>query len=224
MPAADGYNMAYGALSLGGVNSTPYNWAKLINTSRDTTSEWIPLEQIREQLNIYGDTSQDAYLSLLELAARFHIEDYLGKPIFEQTYTLYYSTSVLVQPTVQLDVPQSDTHTLVVDEIGFYNQTTPIPDVEILDPTTYYLDATGSKIILTSLAQEISTSMTNPIYAKIRITEDVVSTYPSVIHAGRLLITHLYNSRSAVGDTVGEKAEIPFGIQSLLRPYKDLVM
>lgn len=224
MAAATGYDMAYGALSLGGVNATPYNWAKLINTSRDTTSEWIPLDELRDQLNIYGDTSQDAYIQQLELAARFYIEDYLGKPIFQQTYTLYYSNNVIVQPTVQLDVPQSDTHTLTITEVGFYNQTTPVPDVEILDPSAYYLDPTGSKIVLTSIASEISTTITNPVYAKIRIEEDVVSTYPTVIHAGKLLVVHLYNNRDTIGDTVGEKAEIPFGIKTLLRPYKDLVM
>jgi hypothetical protein len=51
-----------------------------------------------------------------------------------------------------------------------------------------------------------------------------LAAYPVIKQAGLLLLTHLYNNRSTVGDTVGQKSEIPFGVSTLLRPYKSLVM
>lgn len=218
-------SLSFGGISLGGVNNTPYNWTKLINTSRDVASAWIPVEQVREQLNIYLDESQDAYLSQLELAARFYIEDYLGKAIFEQTYTLYYDTDVLQNAVPQLDFPQSDTATLEVTEVGYYNQNEPYPTTELLNPVTdYYVDPTGSKIVLVNPPTGVTGAMTNPIYAKIKVYSDVIASYPSVIHAGKLIITHLYNNRSSVVSGNGDRYEMPYGVDSLLRPYKDLVV
>jgi hypothetical protein len=40
--------------------------------------------------------------------------------------------------------------------------------------------------------------------------------------AGLLLFTHLYNNRS--NSTTEKIREIPFGVATLLRPYKPLVM
>jgi hypothetical protein len=49
-----------------------------------------------------------------------------------------------------------------------------------------------------------------------------LSTYPVIKQAGLLLFTHLYNNRSNTTDI--QLKEIPFGVATLLRPYKPLVM
>jgi hypothetical protein len=40
--------------------------------------------------------------------------------------------------------------------------------------------------------------------------------------AGLMLLTHIYNNRSNTTDV--QLKEIPFGVATLLRPYKPLVM
>ena len=65
-----------------GSNRNPYNYAKVEQIARDTTTQWLTLEEITQQLNLFQDESQDAYLESIELATRFAIEDYLGMAIF----------------------------------------------------------------------------------------------------------------------------------------------
>ena len=60
----------------------PFNYEKIEQIGRDLTTNWLTLDEITNQLNLFGDESQDAYLEGLELAVRMHIEDYLGMSIF----------------------------------------------------------------------------------------------------------------------------------------------
>ncbi len=79
-------------------------------------------------------------------------------------------------------------------------------------------------MILNALPNTLNQQVANPVVVTYTQNRSPIANYPVVKQAGLLLFTHLYNNRSTVGDTVGIKAEIPFGTQALLRPYKTLVM
>ena len=71
-------------------NRNPFNYVKIEQVDRDYVTAWLTLDEITNQLNLFDDESQDAYLSSLELATRFAIEDYLGMSIFSLTYRVWY--------------------------------------------------------------------------------------------------------------------------------------
>ena len=49
-----------------------------------------------------------------------------------------------------------------------------------------------------------------------------LAAYPVIKQAGLLLLTHLYNNRANATET--KLIDIPFGVHTLLRPYRPLVM
>ena len=71
----------------------PFNYTKVEQIARDLTTNWLTLDEITNQLNLFGDESQDGYLEGLEVAVRMHIEDYLGMSIFPTSYRVYYNVS-----------------------------------------------------------------------------------------------------------------------------------
>jgi hypothetical protein len=90
-----------------GTNRNPFNYEKVEQVSRDIVTEWLTLEEITQQLNLFQDESQDSYLSGIELATRMAIEDYLGMSIFPVTYKCYYGTFNGMGGTqVSLDLPE----------------------------------------------------------------------------------------------------------------------
>lgn len=215
-------NITYGGLFLGG-NSHPYNWEKIVPGDRDFTSLWIPIDEIRDQLNLFDDTSQDAYLDQLDLTARWFIEDYLGQSIFRQTFNVYYKADVLNSALISLDIPPTDNRGVSVASISYYNDSD-TPRLVALSPTDYYLDPTGIKVVITNAPSNVNPNMTAPIVVNVVQDATPIADYPPIKHAGKLLITHWYNSRSEVGDTTSMKASIPFGLKALLTPYKPLVI
>jgi hypothetical protein len=90
-----------------------------------------------------------------------------------------------------------------------------------LTASTYYYDASGNRVILTSLPT-ITSDMANPIVVQYTTAPNPLQTYPAIKQAGLLLLTHLYNQRS--NSTEASLKNIPFGVDTLLRPYKELVM
>ena len=68
-----------GYLNLGAPTRNPFNYEKFEQIARDNTTAWLTLAEIRQQLNLFDDTSQDTYLSSLELATRQAIEDLVGQ-------------------------------------------------------------------------------------------------------------------------------------------------
>lgn len=214
-------NVSYGGLFLGG-GAQPYNWTSVTPATRDLTSPWLTIEEIRDQLNLFGDTSQDTYLLDLDLAARWFIEDYLGQAIFPQSYDVYYAAQVLNAGLVVLDTPPTITTGVSVSSVSYYTDSD-VPTLVALPTTAYYADPTGSKIVVNSpVPDNVNTKMTAPVVARISQAATYIADYPVVKHAGRLLITHWYNERSDVSDTA--KVSIPFGFKALLSPYKPLVI
>lgn len=214
-------DFAYG-LTAYASNRNPFNYEKIEQIDRDITTNWLTLVEMTNQLNLFGDTSQDEYLLDLELAVRMHIEDYLGMPIFPITYRVYYGISSQYNTPLNLDLPEVSIDGVTINKVGFYDNNTPSLFVT-LAASQYYYDVTGNKVILTGgIPSNVSTFRTSPIVVEYQTAPNILSAYPVIKQAGLLLFTHLYNNRSDTTATTLQK--IPFGVDVLLRPYKPLVM
>lgn len=205
----------------------PFNYSKVEQISRDLTSTWLTTDEIKQQLNLYEDTSQDAYLASLEKATRFAIEDYLGMSFFPVTYRVWYGAEGLVASPTSLDLPEVSQNTdpllapLTISSVGYWNSATPSVFTTI-SASQYYYDNSGNKIILNGLPSDVNSNMTAPIVAEYATVANYAKAYPVVKWAGLLLLTHLYNNRADTTET--KLKDIPFGVTTLLRQYKPLVM
>lgn len=209
-----------------GTARNPFSYEKIEQTSRDIQTPWLTLDQITQQLNLFGDTSQADYLYGLELATRMAIEDYLGMAIFPISWKVYYGafngmsgTNVLLNlPEVSQD--NQNTVGTVVNSVGYWNDSTP-PEFVLLANNSYFYDPTGNQVIANGFPEEVNQFITNPIVVTYTTNASPLAQYPVIQQAGLLMLTHLYNNRS---DTVmGNMTKIPFGVEQLLRPYKPLV-
>jgi hypothetical protein len=211
----------------GAQTRNPFNYVKVEQIGRDNTTAWLTAEQISQQLNLFNDESQDTYLTMIELATRQAIEDLLGLSIFPVTYRVWYGSESLAASPVCLDLPEVSqnasptTAPLSIDSVGYWNDNFP-PSFVTIASTNYFYDNSGNKVILNSLPTEINSSMTAPIGVTYTTVANPIANYPVVKQAGLLLVTHLYNNRSDT--TEGMLKKIPFGVETLLRPYKPLVM
>ena len=210
-----------------GTSRNPFNYQKVEQVSRDIVTEWLTLEEITQQLNLFQDESQDSYLSSLELATRMAIEDYLGMSIFPVTYKTYYGAFNGMSGTqVSLDLPAvsqpfQGQSGITINSVQYYNGDTP-PLLVTVATSNYYYDPTGNKVVVTGLPNAINNIVSNPVICTYTCNANPVAQYPVIKQAGLLLLTHIYNNRSNTTDT--KLNEIPFGVAQLLRPYKDLVM
>jgi hypothetical protein len=210
-----------------GTARNPFSYQKVEQVNRDLQTAWLTLEEITQQLNLFGDESQDSYLLTIELATRQMVEDYLGMSIFPITYKVYYgSYNGMTGTQVSLDLPEVSQDNqgrtgVVINSVGYYNGSTP-PVFTTLASTQYYYDVTGNKIIVNGFPNEIAQNMTNPIVVQYTTNASPYAQYPVIRQAGLLLLTHLYNNRS--NSFQGALNNIPYGFDALMRPYKPLVM
>jgi hypothetical protein len=218
---------ALSGLPFGAQTRNPFNYTKVEQIDRDVVTPWLTLEEITQHINLFEDESQDTYLKSLELATRQAIEDYLGLSIFSVTYRVWYGPESLVASPTCLDLPEvsqnqyPDLSGVTINRVAYWNSATPPVLVPIAEDQ-YYYDASGNKVIVSSLPTEINSSMTAPIIVEYETAPNPLQTYPVIKQAALLLFTHLYNNRS---NTTGPiQHEIPFGVATLLRPYKSLVM
>ncbi|CAB4121448.1 gp6 domain containing protein [uncultured Caudovirales phage] len=211
-----------------GTSRNPFNYEKVEQVSRDIQTAWLTLEQITNQLNLFNDESQDAYLTSIEVATRMAIEDYLGMAICSVQYKVYYGSTTTNSSGNQmcLDLPEvsqdfKNSAGVTINSVGYWNGNTP-PVFVTLANTSYFYDPTGNKIVVSGIPSEVNQVMTSPIVATYTTNANPVAQYPVIKQAGLLLLTHLYNNRS---NTIqGGLSEIPYGVAQLLRPYKPLVM
>lgn len=207
-------------------NRNPFNYEKVEQIGRDFVTAWLTLDQITNQLNLFEDESQDAYLQGLEVATRMAIEDYLGMAIFPTQYRVFYGNPAVAGTALTLDLPETTQNQqgqvgVTINSVKFWNGD--IPSVlQTLAPSSYQYDSTGNKIILNSMPSTISTQVTNPLVVEYTTARSPLANYPVIQQAGLLLLTHLYNNRSNSNERIMH--EIPFGVAQLLRPYKPLVM
>jgi len=205
----------------------PYNYARFEQISRDVATPWLTLEEITQQLNLFDDESQDSYLSSLELATRMTIEDILGMAIFSTQWNVYYANFGMYDSTLYLDLPVSGVDVtgypaVTINNVRYYGSSNTSPIT--ISNADYSYDPTGSRVILNVALNALNQQVANPIVVTFTQNANPIATYPVIKQAGLMLLTHLYNTRSTVGDSTAMKAEIPFGVHALLRPYKPLVM
>ena len=217
-----------GQIPFGGGTRNPFNYDKFEQINRALTTSWLTLEEITNQLNLFGDESQDAYLEGLELAVRMHIEDYLGMPIFPVSYRSYYGLGSLYANPVCLDLPEVsykdhyNTGGVVINSVKYYNNASPVV-ITTLATSAYVYDPTGNKVILPGgMPSDVNTVVTSPIVIEYTVNPNFLQAYPVIKQAALLLLTHLYNNRSET--TLSKLQNIPYGVDALLRPYKPLVM
>ena len=211
-----------------GSTRNPFNYDKFEQINRALTTGWLTLDEITQQLNLFGDESQDSYLEGLELAVRMHIEDYLGMPIFPVSYRAYYGISSIYASPVCLDLPQvsyKDSYNsggVVINSVKYYNDNTPVT-LTTLASSNYSYDPTGNKVILPNgTPSDVNVNVTSPIVIEYTVNPNFLQAYPVIKQAALLLLTHLYNNRSET--TLSKLQNIPYGVDALLRPYKPLVM
>lgn len=214
-------------LPYGGQTRNPFNYVKVEQIGRDVSTNWLTADEVTNQLNLFDDQSQDSYVMGLDLATRMYIEDYLGLSIFPVTYRVWYGAESLTATPVSLDLPEVSQNItpglspITIGSVGYYNSVFP-PQFVAVDSSQYYYDNSGNKIIITSLPTDINTQMTAPIVVQYTTVASPLAAYPVIKQAGLLILTHLYNNRA---DTTETKLKtIPYGAQTLLRPYKPLVM
>lgn len=205
----------------------PYNYAKFEQVARDVSTHWLTLDEITNQLNLFDDESQDVYVQSLELATRMAIEDFLGAAILPTTWKVYYTNFGLYNTSVYLDLPEvqnpnpvGQTASIVINEVAFYltSNVTPV----VIDASNYSYDPTGNRVILNTIPNTLNQEVANPIMVTYTQNSAFLGTYPVIKQAGLMLLTHIYNNRSNTTDV--SLKEIPFGVATLLRPYKPLVM
>lgn len=208
-----------------GENRNPFNYSKVEQLQRDSVTPWLTLPEMREQVNLYGDTSQDTYLSQLELGVRQYVEDYLGMSIFPVSYRVYYDVASLYGTPLTLDLPAVSQNLyptqsgVSVDAVRYWNANNVLTTVS---PTTYYYDNSGDKVIISSLPTDISTSRTSPIICEYTTVSNPLSEYAVIRQAGLMLLTHWYNTRTSVAEKI--MRDVPFSFHALLRAYKPLVL
>lgn len=215
------------AAPFGAQTRNPFNYVKVEQIDRDSVTPWLTLDEITQQLNLFQDESQDTYLSSLELATRQAIEDYLGMSIFPVSYRVWYGSESLVASPISLDLPEVSQNFypnqagVTIDRVGYWNDSFP-PVFTALASSSYYYDASGNKVIVNNLPTDVNSVMTAPIIVDYTTVSNPLSAYPVIKQAGLLLLTHLYNNRS--NSTEVQLKDIPFGVTTLLRSYKPLVM
>ena len=181
-----------------GTSRNPYSYEKIEQINRDIQTQWLTLEEITDQLNLFGDTSQDTYLTNLELATRMAIEDFLGMTIFYTQWKVYYGSYVGMTGTqVMLDLPEvsqanQNNAGTVINDVSYYDSGNP-PNLISLPSTSYYYDPTGNKVVVNGLPDSASLIMTNPIIVTYTTNASPLANYPVIKQAGLLLLTHLYN-------------------------------
>lgn len=203
----------------------PFSYEKFEQIDRDSVTAWLTLDEIAQQINLVGDESQDSYLESLELAVRQHIEDYLGLSIFSATYRVYYGAGNADYSPCNLDLPEVSQNTtpslagITITSVGYWDSSNTF---QTLSSGSYYYDASGNKIVITSGLGSVNTQRTSPIVVVYATAASPIAGYSVVKQAGLLLFTHLYNNRADATEL--NLKRIPFGVDALLRPYKPLVL
>lgn len=207
--------------NFGAGSRNPFNYQKVVQSNRDIVTQWLTLDEITNQLNLFADESQDGYLESLELATRMAIEDYLGFPICNVTYEVGYMISGLMAAPVSLDFPEVSQSGVTINSVKYYNDLNP-PVLTTITSSNYYFDPTGNKLVLFEVPNNINTYMTAPMLCQYTLQGSVIGQYPAVKQAGLMLLTHFYNNRSAISEA--KQYQLPWAIDQLLRPYRTLVM
>ena len=75
-----------------GSNRNPYSYEKVEQVSRDILTSWLTLDEITNQLNLFQEESQDAYLLNLELDSAHHQNLLVWLDWFDAEYSTTFMT------------------------------------------------------------------------------------------------------------------------------------
>lgn len=213
-------SFGYGFESLVPKSYQPYNWGRFEIVTRDTTTDWLDQTLVKQHLNLFDDTSLDDLIAQYELAARRHIETYLGKSIFGQVGRCWYDPSVAYTTSGYLDIPQPNGTVATTATVSYYSNAFP-PVLTAVSSTNYFYDPTGSRVVLNG-SINASPLVAYPIIADFTLPQDPIAAEPAVRQAALLLIRHLFDNRSEASEQVLKMN--PMGFDSLLRTFKPLIM
>jgi hypothetical protein len=154
------------------------------------------------------------------------IEDYLGISMYSTQYRVYYGDPGLNGTAIYLDLPETGVATqgggVEIDSVQYYTGDNNAV-LQTLASSNYYYDPSGNRVVITAgIPSPLAQNIANPVRVTYTVSDSLLTAYPVIKQAGLLLFTHLYNNRS--NSTTEKIREIPFGVATLLRPYKPLVM
>lgn len=177
---------------------------------------FLSIDDVRMQLNLFGDDSQDDYLQLLASLAQEQVEDYIGQYLqttTTQNYYQYFDTSgmAIMQPNICNVV------------VKYYDVN---DDLQTLDSSIYFIDTTVNPVMLKpklnqSFPAALSSTRKNPVqvtYDSILFGAEANSDIERVHHAMMLIVTHWYNSRD--NNDADGRPEIQYGFLRLLNKYR----
>lgn len=204
-------------------NRNPYNYARIERLATSQTTI-LTAEELRNQLNLFGDDSQDTAIAGYSIAATNYISEYLGVPLVPTVYNVWYPSLMAEQNYYFLDIPQLGVEVLSnTFNVYYYNSS----NAQVSVASQYVtFDQAAQRLMVTSTAiSTLSTSMPYPIRVTVTITDGMYAENELVKQAVKLLATHLYNNRSETNSgVINPSVRISLGIDALLRPFKPLVM
>lgn len=200
-------------------------WNKLTEVSRDYDSDLIPVTELRYQLNLYSDTSQDAYLELLDKTAKAYIEDKLGVSFHTRTAKAYYSPSTFITSGeyTHLPLPNSFDTTMSVSSIQYY--ATGAKTLTTLATSNWFFDVTSDRLAVKLSGVQFNTDYESPLLVNLSYGSSdgsALTENPAIKHAAMLLVTHWYRNRSTTSE--GMLNNIPHGVDVLLEPYREVLL
>lgn len=177
---------------------------------------YLPVADARNQVNLFGDTSQDDYLEGLCGVAQEIVEDYIGQYL----ETVSTQCNYLRFNQTGMAIPQPNISNLVVKYWDEHDI------LQTLSPSVYLVDTTVNPILLrTRNAQAFPAALSAVRTAPVQITYDSIlygadqdMNVERIRQAMLLMVTHWYNNRS---DTdMANRKEIPYGFLRLLNKYR----
>lgn len=161
----------------------------------------------------YQDTDRDSMITALVAAATDYVEQWTGKALIAQTWRL-----TLDAFTDSIQIPKNPVQS--VTALTYYDTLGVLQTVGAGD---YTADTAGNPAWLVINSNASWPAIINGVNM-VRI--DFVAGYtiipPSFKHAILLLIGQWFDHRSGVSDKA--MSEVPHAVESLLRPYRDVVV
>ncbi len=178
------------------------------------TEEPVSLEEVKDQLNITEDfTDDDGLLNGFIVAAREYVENYTRRALLTQTIAARYDCFPIYFQLERAPL-QSITTIQYVDTAG---------NTQTLGSSNYDVDIYSTPPRVTPAYSKVWPSVRTGVPNTVIITYVAGYAEPTDIpttikHAILLLVGHLYENRE--GTSVLTIKDIPFGINTLLMPYR----
>jgi hypothetical protein len=145
--------------------------------------------------------------------------------IFSTQFRVYYGNSGVYGSALYLDLPEVSIGSagVTLNSVVYYGVESNAPIT--LAAGNYFYDQTGNRVVVSAIPTTLNQTFANPIIVTYTQNANPIANYPVVKQAGLMLLTHIYNNRSATSSGAMNTTQmISWGVDTLLRPYKPLVM